>query len=366
MFLSPGQPRASLRGALFTVLAAFLLMTPAGAQEQPAPSSRFEVQVRAADAVTLATGKTIIKLWGVEKVGAQSVAFDLKARTALDNAVGGEGRVVCTAKSRTGEIIFAQCNTSKDQDLSLFMIQQGLVTADRQAVYGTVFEDPYIQAEMQAQGRGTGVWGEDSGHGGAHGAADGVYMVSFGFILFLCIIGAFTVLSIIIMRGFQKIIDAQNQNIEMTTRERAMRQKERGIVAIMLDAELKANKSKIEAYCVVYDEMLKALKEPTRTPKYKKAGDIIQKQPALARSVFDRNTDRIDMLGPHVASALINFYAHVKGSPEYANLEPATPVEEAVRVLDEALRNAYKLDELADSLLTAFAESDIIPGDFRA
>ena len=190
-------------------------------------------------------------------------------------------------------------------------------------------------------------------------------MLSFGFILFLCIIGAFTFLSIIVMRGFQKVVDAQSDNIEMIMKERKLRNQEREVVAIMLDSELKANKAKIEAYLAVYEEMLRSMKDPERPPKYKKSGDIMQRQPALARSVFDRNTDKLDMLGARLSSELVHFYARIKSAPDYANLEPSTPLEEAVATLERAIAGARRLDGLAGRLLEAFASGGIVSEDFQ-
>jgi len=335
-----------------TPIQATAVAAPAAAQQ-----TRLETQARAADAATLANGKTTIKLWAIEAAPNMSPTFNLRARSALDNAIG-QAKVTCDIKSNDGSAISAQCVNQQDKDLGLFMLQQGYVTVDRAAVYGTVFEDAYLQAEAQAQNRGMGVWAQDSS-GKGEGGSGNIMMAIFGLILFLCVIAAFGVLSIIIMRGFQKVIDAQNQNVEMMSQERKLREKERGIVAIMLDSELKANKAKIEAYRAVYDEMLTALKNPDRPPKYKKSGDIIQKQPALSRAVFDRNTDKLEMLGARISSELIHFYARAKSSAEYINLEPTTPLNEAIDILEKALKNALRMNELADKVLESFANSGI-------
>lgn len=359
-----------VKAAMLAMCMALLSFSPVFAQLPAAPPStspsslsRIETQARAADAVTLVAGSSRIQLWGVEPVESQGPVFRLKARTALDNAVG-QGKIVCEVKSRDAERISAQCVNSKDQDLSLFMLQQGFATADRSAVYGTVFEDAYIQAEAQAQSRNTGIWGENTA-APAQNDSGGTFMYGFGFVLLLCIIGAFAALSIIVIRGFQKVIDAQNQNVEMVSRERDLRDKERAIVAVMLDSELKANKAKIEAYKAVYEEMLRGLKDPDRSPKYKKSGDIIQKQPALERSVFVRNTDKLDMLGGRLSSALVHFYARVKSNPEYITLEPQTPLDDAIALLEKALAKAERLNDLADDLLEAFSNSGIVSEDYQ-
>ena len=326
------------------------IVTPA-----PAEPTVFEVKARAASAAALVSGNRQIRLWGVEEAEAMPPTFKLKARTALDNAIGGKS-VQCEIKTQDAGKSFAQCVNATDMDLGLYMIQQGNVSVDRSLVYGTVFEEAYIQAEIEAQDRGLGVWAESGNSQNSSSTADGSWMLSLGFILFLCIIGAFTVVSIIIMRGFRRVVEVQNDNVEMMSKERKLRDKERGVVAVMLDSELKANKSKIEAYIVVYDEMLKALQDPARPPKYKKSGDIVQKQPALDRSVFDRNTDKIDTLGDRLSSELIHFYARIKSKPEYENLEPTTELPQAIALLEGVLKNARRLDVIADRLIEAFSK----------
>lgn len=325
--------------------------------EKPATKNTFETQARAVSAVTVMSGKTPIRLWGIESAEGIDPSIRLHARTSLDNLISGK-KISCELKARSASDIQAQCVNSADQDLSLYMLQQGFVTADRAAVYGTVFESAYIQAEARAQDKGIGIWATPTS-GGSGRAADGVLMLSFGFILFLCIIGAFTFLSIIVMRGFQKVVDAQSDNIEMIMKERKLRNQEREVVAVMLDSELKANKAKIEAYLAVYEEMLRSMKDPERPPKYKKSGDILQRQPALARSVFDRNTDKIDILGSRLSSELVHFYARIKSNPEYVNLEPDMELDEVLEVIERSLKHARRLNDLARRLLDSFAASGI-------
>ena len=328
--------------------------------QQSGPSNIFESKMRAANAVTLMVEKRPIKLWGVDKIENASAAFKLKSRTALDNIIGGK-KVQCEIKSQKASETFAQCVNTDDLDLSLFVLQQGYATVDRSKVYGTVFESAYIQAEIEAQDRSRGIWAvSEEAPGGRSGSSDSGLILSFSFILFLCIIAVFTVLSIIIMRGFQKVIDAQNHNASMMEKERKLRDKERGIVATMLDSELKVNKTKIEAYLVVYEEMLMALKDPEKTPKYKKAGDIVQMQPALDRAVFDGNTDKLDVLGRRLASELIHFYARIKSKPEYENIEPEMELQDAIAMLENAIKNARRLDSLSEDLIKSFSDSGVM------
>ncbi len=316
--------------------------------------SIFETTVKVADASTLLADDFQITLWGVEGIDASDPAFVLNGRTTLANAVGN-GAVRCEVKRQEKTSITAQCVNDNELDLGLFVIQQGFASVERSAVFGTVFEDVYIQAEMQAQESGLGVWAKNgSAQDVSSSALKGTAFLAFGFILFLLVVGIFTFLSIIIMRGFKTVIKAQNDNLDMMAKERRLRDKERAVVAVMLASELKANKSKIEAYLVVYDEILKGLKDPSRKPKYQNSGDIIQTQPALSRVIFERNADKLDILERDLSSSLIHFYARIKTRPEYINLEPETPLPEAIDTVEGAVTKAKKLNVIVDHLLDDF------------
>lgn len=345
---------------IYVVLTALLLGWGAAhgfAQEQP---KLFKGLLRAADATTVMAGTSPITLWGVEPIANVNPTFKLKARTALDNALGGSP-AECEIKGQIEGRALAQCVSSKDVDLALLMLQQGYATADRALVYGSVFEGPYIEAETQAQQKSLGIWAKEA-QGQNASSSEGSWMLAFGFILFIAILIAFAVLTLLIMRGFQKVIAAQNDNMQAMAQERKLRDKERGIVAFMLESELKGNKSKIEAFLVVYEEMLRGLQDEERTPRYKRAGDIVQKQPALDRSVFDRNTDKLDILGRRLSSEIIHFYARIKTAPEYMNLEPNTDVKDAVKLLENVVKNAQRLNQIADHLLDSFLSSGVTSG----
>lgn len=348
------------------VFAVLLSASGALAQEQAADGAqpqRFAAAARAIDATVLKAGNSQITLWGVQAIEGLNASLKVAARTALENSIGA-GKVECELKKRTASTIEAQCTNQSDVDLALFMLQQGYALADRAAVYGTVYEQPYLQAEMDAQRRGRGIWStlEKSGSGAVD---DSQFMSVLGLVVFIGGVIGLAVLAIFIMRGFKSVVASQDQNIEMMIRERAIRNKEREIIAMMMDAEIKANKSKIEAYMVVYEEMFRALKNPERTPKYKKAGDIVQAQPALDRAVFERNTDKLDILGDRLASEVIHFYARIKTKPEYINIEPETPLDEAVKILDKCLKNAQKLNEIADRLIGMFAQGGHAAPDYE-
>ncbi|GJL85560.1 MAG: hypothetical protein DHS20C02_13350 [Micavibrio sp.] len=325
--------------------------------QQPA-SNVVQIEARAADAHTLRTDSGNIILWGTENIEVGTAKFRLSARTALDNLIGGK-LVQCETITRTAKQVLAQCSNSQGVDLSLFMLQRGYLIVDRSVIYGSVFEGPYINAETQAQKRGAGLW-DDSGHEGQMGESFGlstVIIVSLAVLLIL--VGAFSVASAVMFRGFRKVADAQDRNTDFLNRERQLTDKEKNIVASMLEAELKANQSKIEAYLVVYEEMLKSLRDPNIDPKYKKSGDIVQLQPALDRSVFDGNTDKMDLLGRKLSSAVIHFYARIKTRPDFVNIDPDTPLDQALQHVEKSVSNARTLNEILTKVLSAFSKIGI-------
>ncbi len=342
--------------AFLLVFVVLLFAVKVNAQDQASTQASrfFEAQFRAADATRMVAGQTLVQLWGVQTIEGMPAQFNISSRSALDNALG-RGKARCELKKRTEVLVFAQCTNGADLDLGLYMLQQGYAIVNRAIVYGSAFEDPYIQAEMEAQNQRLGVWARNSS-GGSTKEDDGNLTLILGAVLLLFILGVFSMLTLTIMKGFQKVTDAQNQSMDMMARERELRDKEREIFASMLDSEIKANKSKIEAYLVVYDEMLKDVKDSDKTPKFKNAGDIVQAQPALDRSVFDRNTDKLDILGDKLSSHVVHFYARVKNKPDYINLEPDMAVEEAREIVERAYNNAQRLNKISDQIIDMFTQ----------
>ncbi|MCB1532763.1 MAG: hypothetical protein KDJ35_07830 [Alphaproteobacteria bacterium] len=357
------------------VIALYVPMS-AGAQDQTAPQDEapvsteqtqpriFETNMRAASASLLMAGKLSVHLWGVEDIPMSVPVMALRARTTMANAIG-DGKVTCEIKNRSAEGIFAQCENAEDVDLGLLMIQQGYVTVNRANVYGTVFEDVYVRAETEAQARNLGVWGQGAGVEAAQGG-DSKFLVMLSLIVSLGIAAAFLVLTVIVMRGFKKVTEAQQNNMDMIKKEQKLREKERGIIATMLDAELKANKSKLEAYLVVYEEMLAGLKNPDKAPKYKQSGDIVQTKPILSRAVFDRNNDKLDMLGHDLAGALVQFYSYIKTNAEYEDLEPDMALETAIGIVEQAVNEARHMNAQAQELMSALEESGVMRERMRS
>ena len=322
------------------------------------PDVSFDVRV--VDTTTLVAKKTRISLWGVEKINVTDPVFYLRARNALEQKVGNNP-VLCTVKNKESDhMIKAQCINSEEEDLSLFLLQNGYVSADRTEIYGSIYEKPYLSAERQAQLAENGAWekGADTPSGQTDTQHQNFLMIIF-FSVVVFILG-FGLFGFRLLRGFGHVVRLQNQSINLAAKERSLRNKEKHIIASMLHAEIKSNKAKIDAYLMVYEEALREFKNPDDVPKYKKTGDIIQKQPLLDRAVFDGNTDKLDLFGAHLASDIIHYYARIKTSPDYIEVTPDMQEKDVLNILGHATHHARKLGEISDTLLEKFKKSSLV------
>ena len=322
------------------------------------PYGNVSYKVHVVDSTTLISDETEISLWGIEKILSDASVFHLKVRGVLEKKIDDQN-VTCIIKSGDEKnIIKAQCVNIKEEDLSLFLLQQGYASADRASIYGSIYEKPYLNAEEEARIDGKGAWAEDvimsSGDMQSQNFMMGAFFLMAVFILALCLLGFY------IMRGFGRVVDIQNQSIDLATKERSLKDKEKYIIASMIDAEVKANKAKIEAYIMVYDEVFQRLDNQGITPTYKKTGEIIQKQPALDRSVFDGNTHKLDSFEPRLISDIIHYYARIKTVPDYVDITPDIPQDEVIQIISTVIENANKLNEISDSLLDQFVQYALV------
>lgn len=314
------------------------------------------------DSTTLVYGSTKIFLWGLEKINTEDTSFHLKARNALEKMVGNAS-VTCSIKDKQEDYITAQCVNGKEEDLGLFLLRSGNAIVDRLVIYNSVYEKPYLAAESAAQLNMSGVW--DVG--------DNKDQVSQGFFSLgndtlvksiMSAMVAFVVMVVIfiiyIMRGFSRIVAIQNKSISLAAKERALRNKEKHVIACMIDAEIKTNKSKIEAYLVIYEATLREFNVRDSVPRYQKTGEVVQKSPGLGRSVFDGNVDKINLFGARMASVIIHYYARIKTESDYIEIPPDMPQEEAQYIIENIVANAKKLNEISDKLISKFTKLDSI------
>lgn len=189
-------------------------------EKQESNPGTIKFQARAAEADALVSGKYLVRLWGIDAFEGNSALFKLKSRTALDNKIGNKP-VQCSVISRDSNELTAQCVNANEEDLSLYMLQQGYVSVDRGSVYGSLFEAPYLQAESQAQAMKRGIWAgtPEEARINTPPLGQGI-VVGVAALLFMLVL-ALGGISVFIMRGFRNVVDVQNQSIDLATRERS-------------------------------------------------------------------------------------------------------------------------------------------------
>ncbi len=318
---------------------------------------KYEVTIK--DVNLLIAGKTKILLWGVERINPNAAVFNLKARNVLEKKIDGKP-ITCMTQAKKGNVISAQCINHAEDDLSLFMLQQGLVSADRTVIHGSVYEESYLEAEHVAHKNRYGVWAVSEKYSTIPGDKQTKNFMLGAFLLVAVFIMALIVLGFFVMRGFGRVIDVQSRSLDLAMKERDLKEKEKLVIAAMINSEVKENKSKIEAYLLVYEEMLRDFSDSTKPPTYQKTGEVVQKQPALSRVVFDGNTDKLDLFGTEWASDLVHYYARIKTNPDYIEIAPDALIMEVQDIILMAVKNAKKLDDISTLLLEKFADHEAL------
>ncbi len=342
----------TLVGLALNILTSGLLY----AKNQSTPKE-ISINARVLNSTTLISGNTKISLWGIERIDTQAAAFHLKIRQDLEKKIGGKN-VLCVIKDKIDDgLVKAQCINSKEEDLSLFLLRQGYASADRKAIYRSIYEAPYLKAEENAKSGGSGIWG---GVGSSSGEKQDKKFLIGVFFIALMLVLALGVLSFHLMRGFSRVVDVQNKSIDLATKERALKDKEKYIIAAMIDAEIRSNKAKIDAYLTIYEETLQKFSDSNKALEYQKTGDIVQKQPALSRAVFDGNTNKLDLFGSRLASDIIHYYARIKTSPDYIEIKPDTPLNEAKEIIESVIENTKKIKDVSDRLIDSFVQHALI------
>lgn len=104
---------------------------------------------------------------------------------------------------------------------------------------------------------------------------------------------------------------------------------------------------------MIYNELLRSLRDSGQPAQYEEVGDSIHQRPPLSRMVFDANVDKISIFGSKIAGELAGVYAAVRQDPEYYNLEKGMPRTTAIRMVEMVLSDAQKTMEPMDSIISA-------------
>ncbi len=338
----------SIYVVLFGVVAFCLFSVPAHSQERD-----YKVYVHSLTALT--SGDQILRLWGIQSVNDEKSVYALKGRIALDEFVQRK-TVSCVVKDSNTEALVAQCSNFEQKDLSLFLLQEGYVSVERSAVYGTLYEAAYLEAEKQAREASLGIWGNSSASSTSRNIDQNSNFILATLSLVVIFMVGLAVVLFLMINGFRRVLDLQNKALNLRGKDQALRHKEKSIIAIMIYSEINENKEKIGAYLTIHEDMLKNFE----SSGHQKLGDIVQKQPVLSRSVFDGNTGKLEVFGERLASEIIHYYARIKSKPDYLEVQPDSSSAEIISAIRTAVDNASKLEILSNVLLESFEQHALI------
>jgi len=334
-------------------------------------SKAFSTPAFAIDATTLNGNNATITLWGVEAAAPKGTPDAVRARAALDDLIGDRPvKCITTDGPATSGNIRARCLNAAERDIGLTLVTSGLVAANRRDLVGTELSGPYIDAERRARNANIGFWGNGRNIQPQQNTAPAVapsgdflsqitgsapLWVIAGALVIVPVIG-FLIIGVIMHLGFRQLITLQRYQIAGTQkRERQLKEREKYVIASALENEINTNRAKLDAFLVIYEELLKSLRDPGKTPKYQRGGDIIHDKPGLTRTVYDSHVDKMEILGPQLSGDLSSLYQMIVSNPDYRTLEPEVPVEKAREIVDRIVRNAERLIEPMDKVAGALS-----------
>jgi endonuclease YncB( thermonuclease family) len=345
-------------------LFAFLIALLSGAASAQDSKQVFLKNVFVSNGLTLVgdapdASTPMVKLWGVKPIDTQKI---VASEVALEQIISGRP-INCSIKRWVSDQnATAQCIGGNEIDLALSLVEQGYAMADRAIIANTIFEGLYTEAEEKAISARSGLWYSilpetrdliTQNNASQFQLTEGMAH----FLIFAMIMGPFIgmlIVGFIIYGGFKRLINLQRYQMAMSNkRDRAMRAREKFIVAASMEGELNTNRAKLDAFIIIYEQVLKNLRDPLKDHKYKKGGDIIHKKPALSRNVYDSNIDKLDLLGHALVPEITQLYMSVEPNPDYKTIEPDTPIDEVIEFVSGIIRDAESMLPLMDKINSA-------------
>lgn len=317
--------------------------------------------MRAVDPMTLRAEGGTIRLWGIKPAQSAETPLELKALDLMDGLIQ-EQVVNCRVMGGSMLEMTARCSTSSNQDLALELLKNGFVVVDRRQTYNTVFATAYEKEQETARVAGRGVWAlvkEDMNQTGSSGLPRWLepYMsVLLPLALIFGPFGGLLIVGFVMWYWLRRMASLQEKEAEQTSRKEAMLQsRERHVLVSTLEGELMENKNKIEAFLVIYGDMLRSLQDANEVPKYQQGGDIVQKHPTFGRAVFEANVSKLSLLDIKLAGQISKLYSAMPKDQEYINLEPTVPLETAVKLVQKVLKEAEALLDPLNSVIAGLS-----------
>ena len=312
---------------------------------------RINGPMRAVDSMTLRAEGRTVRLWGIKPAQSAETPIEIKALDLMDKLIN-EQQVNCRVMGGSIVEMIARCTTGQNQDLGLELLSNGFVVVDRRQTYNTVFATAYEKEQETARIGGKGIWAlvkEDLNKTNEYGIPKWLqpYMsVLLPISLIFGPFGGLLIVGFIMWYWLKRMASAQEREAEQSSRKEAtLLNRERHVLISTFEGELTENKNKIEAFLVIYGDMLRGLQDTEEVPKYQQGGDIVQKHPTFGRAVFEANVSKLSLLDIKLAGQISKLYAAMPKEQEYINLEPTVPLETAVKLVEKVLKDAEDLLE---------------------
>jgi len=339
-------------------MAALVIFVPGGVSSPHAAESdagRIIRPMTVLDSVTLQAGGATIALWGIKSLPPSGAPFQMKAMDLLEALVGNEP-VNCKIVRGSPEVA-ASCTGYTNYDLGLELLNHGYAVLDRRQLQNSAFAATYEKAQAAARLNEKGIWRLIAAEDRDSHVLGWLQLHLPLLVPLALVLGPLSglLITVFMMRYWlRKMSSLQKEEFErISHKEFMLSSRERYVLISTLEGELVENRNKVTAFSLIYGDMLRSLKMKEETPKYQRAGDIVQRLPALSRAVFEANIGKLSLLDMRLAGQLSKLYTALPTGNEYINLDPAMPIEKAVATVERVLKEADDLMPALDQALQA-------------
>ncbi|MFH1157320.1 MAG: hypothetical protein V1721_00300 [Pseudomonadota bacterium] len=336
-----------------------MFSVPVLAEPASAPDRQIVRPMVAIDTVTLQADGVRIALWGIKPAQTPETPLELKALDLIDGLIGNEA-VSCRIVAESAAGVTGRCTGYNDIDLGQELLSRGLAVIDRRQTLDSPFAPAYVQAQEAARLNEKGVWrfaGREDGGGDGMKWLQTRLPVLGPLALILGPFAGLLIVALVMHYRLNRLEFLQQGEFDKARRKESMLlTRERYVLVSTLEGEMTENRNRIEAFLTVTGDMLRNLTCPDEEPKYRKAGDIVQKHPSLSKAIFEANVAKLSLLDMHLAGQISKLYAALPKEQEYITLEPDVPLDTAVRLVEKVLKGAHDMLLLIDQAAAALRQ----------
>lgn len=307
--------------------------------------------MRAITPMTLRAEGVTIRLWGIKQAYARETKLEINALEMMDGLIQ-EQQVNCKIVGGGMPELVGRCATQDNQDLALTLLSNGFATVNREETYDSVFATAYEQAQQAARVNAKGFWSADQKKSDKSDWMPAYFKWLLPLSLIVGPFGGLALIAFFTRNALESMNEQQKNDAERSfMKEQRLQIRERQVLITTLESELLDNKSRIEAFRVIYNDMLNELKSPDSKPKYQQGGDIIQKHPSFSALVFEANVAKLSLLDMKLAGELSRLYARLPRENAYVNIEPEVPLETAIALVEKVIKEAEEMLPPIDSAI---------------